>query len=1120
MLNVWMGRARTGKSTRILERIRDLGDTGEGQILLVPEHASHAAEVDLCRVCGDTASRHAEVLSFRRLCDRVLSLVGGMSEPSLDAGGKLLTLQRCMTELAPELSVYRRPSRKPAFLQKLLDLFDELRAFEITPERLYAEAGELSGAMSDKLRDLSLIYGAYESRLRERGHDRRDRMSRLCDHLEASGYLRGKDLFLDGFSYFNAQERRALSMALKQARSVTVALLGEPDSQEEMFAASVRTLWQLRRLAEDAGCQFEVKVMTGEASGALGHMERYFFGVGAPYSAPFDGIRVSDSYRFDEIRIREADNAVTEAEQVAADIARLTASGAARYRDITVAARNMEDYLGILQNVFSRWNIPAYFSKRSDILEKPAVSLVIGALSAVTDGYEYEDMFRWLKTGLGGISPEDCDVLENYVLKWEIHGAMWLRDADWVEHPDGYGNEWSDEQRARLKRVNRLRAQVRESLLPLAEGLKRGESAGEKAEALYSFLERLNLREALETRMKAQSDAGRLQEAEETAQLWEILCGVLDQFVEILGGELMDVDAFTRLLKQVLTQYSVGTIPASLDQVSVSEITRNDRHAVKYLFLMGANDHVLPTPAQSGGILNDDDRRELSRRGIELSPTGLEQMGMELQNLYAAIAQPTHGLTVSYPATGPAGEELRPAFVIPRLLSLFPSLRVERESGRREYRLTAKLPALETAGTQIGGRLWNYLEERGDCDAQLTSMRRASGLRRGALSRPAVQALYGQRLSLSASQLERMRSCHFAFFMRYGLRARPRDPAAFDAPQIGTFLHYLLERVCADVKSGGGFASVGRDELRRLTESYIEQFIQETFGGLSKKTARFRYLFRRLRRTALAIVEQMADELRHSDFVPIEFELGVGIPDKNGKSFPAITLHDPDGDLRLRGRIDRVDGWERGGKLYLRVMDYKSGRKKFDLSMVRMGLDLQMLLYLFALERQGKRFFGKDVEAAGILYLPARDAILNAERGITEEELEKARNKELRRSGLILSEPDVLRAMEHESLTEPHFLPIRVNKDGNLTGDLASAEQLGKLGKYVEKLLRQMGGEVRAGNIDADPCCRSGDDTPCQYCDWSGACHFQDGRDRDRKRYVRHLDADEFWRLLDEEANA
>ena len=253
MLTILMGRAKTGKSDTVLRRIAELGDSGR-QILLVPEHASHQAEVDLCRACGPTASRHAEVLSFRRLSDRVLAITGGIAQVTLDAGGKLLTLQKALTEVMPSLTVYRRPSQKSAFLQQLLALLDELRCYEVSPENLYAQAQNITGATHDKLCDLSLLYGAYEARLRRPGVDARDRMTKLCDSLEDSGYACGKDIFIDGFTYFNAQERRALSVLLRQARSVTVTLLGEPNSREEIFEASLKTLGQLRRVAEQERC--------------------------------------------------------------------------------------------------------------------------------------------------------------------------------------------------------------------------------------------------------------------------------------------------------------------------------------------------------------------------------------------------------------------------------------------------------------------------------------------------------------------------------------------------------------------------------------------------------------------------------------------------------------------------------------------------------------------------------------------------------------------------------------------------------------------------------------------------------------------------------------------------
>ena len=437
-------------------------------------------------------------------------------------------------------------------------------------------------------------------------------------------------------------------------------------------------------------------------------------------------------------------------EQAAACILRLTGEGGCRYRDITVSARNMADYESTIETVFERYGIPVYLSRRSDILEKPALALLGGVLDSIGGGYEYEDMFQWLKTGLAGLSPQECDLLENYVIRWQIHGNMWLRDIDWTDHPAGYGGIWDETQRAYLEQINALRRRVCGPLRQLAEGLKTGETAREKVESLYTFLETLSLQKALEQQMEQQAAAGRLQDAEETAQLWEILCGVLDQFVEILGDEPMDLDEFTRLLRQILTQYSIGTIPVSLDQVSVSEITRNDRHTVRHLIFLGANDHVLPAVGQSSGILNEDDREELARAGIRLAPSGMEQMGIELQCIYTSLTQPTEGLWLSYPVSDVAGNVLRPAFIVERLLTLFPALRAEQEGADKEYRLTAIQPALEEAGQDRQGALWQYFAQRGDHAAQLAAIERAAALRRGRLSPAAVQLRY-RRCTESAS---------------------------------------------------------------------------------------------------------------------------------------------------------------------------------------------------------------------------------------------------------------------------------------------------------------------------------------------------------------------------------
>ena len=283
-----------------------------------------------------------------------------------------------------------------------------------------------------------------------------------------------------------------------------------------------------------------------------------------------------------------------------------------------VCARNMEVYGPLLESVFRRDGIPAYISRRSDLLEKPPITMLLGALDAVTGGFDREDVFRCLKTGLGGISPDECDILENYVIVWDIRGGMWLREGDWTASPDGYGREMTETAAARLRQVNGVRRRVRLLLEPLYQGMKTASSARDKAECLYTFLQEAGVPQALEETAGKLLAENQPQLAEEYVQLWEIFCGVLDQFVEILGDTELTGEEFARLLRLVLTQYSVGTIPVALDQVSVSEITRNDRHTTSYLFLLGANDHVLPDPGQSGGLLNEDDRQALALRGCLL----------------------------------------------------------------------------------------------------------------------------------------------------------------------------------------------------------------------------------------------------------------------------------------------------------------------------------------------------------------------------------------------------------------------------------------------------------------------------------------------------------------------
>ena len=454
------------------------------------------------------------------------------------------------------------------------------------------------------------------------------------------------------------------------------------------------------------------------------------------------------------------------------------------------------------------------------------------------------------------------------------------------------------------------------------------------------------------------------------------------------------------------------------------------------------------------------------------------------------------------------GAELRPSFVVERVARLFPRTKICREDGA--YRLTLPAAALCAAGDDP--QLWQYFAQSPRYAAALSAMERARHMERGSLSPEAVRSLYGHSIAMSASRIDRVKSCHFGYFMEYGLRAKERKKAGFEAPEIGTFLHYLLENVNRDVKAQGGYGQVADEELRRMVRNYVKRYADECIDDYPHKSARFRYLFSRLRETAYSIILSIAEEMRQSDFAPVSFELSFGGRDGD---LPAITVREGGASLSVSGKVDRVDGWLHDEKLYLRVVDYKTGQKSFDLTDIRYGLGIQMLLYLFTLEREGASYFGHPIVPCGVLYQPARSVILRQDRGISDKKLKAALQKELRRTGLVLGEPQILQAMEHSALESPCYLPIGVKKDGGVTGSVATAAQLGHLGRYVDKLLHQIAGEIAGGNIDADPYARGPQDSACTYCAFASACYFDDSRDKRRPLYK--TDSDEFWALMERE---
>ena len=1092
MLKLLLGRGAVGKSTAIIQKMAKQSKE-RPQLLIVPEQYSHDSERRLCAVAGNGISLHAEVLSFTRLASRVFAVAGGMAEPTLDAGGRLLLMDVALKSVADQLRVYARPSQRPQFLSQLAATVDECKASGISPDKLLQVANETQGEAGDKFFDLSLICGAYDAFCAQQGADPRDKLTKLAHALRTCRWAEGRDIYLDNFTDFTAQERLVIEQILKQAHSVTVALTCDRLEGEEdgVFLPARRTAQKLLELARRIGEAVEVNVMVTSPihiSDGIAQIEKHLFD---PEPTAIRGIPFG-------VELYRAVTPYAEVERAASEFVRLVREEGYRYRDLAVTARSMKTYGPLISLLFPRYGLPVFLARMDDILQKPILTLVTGALDTVAWDYRYEDIFRYLKTGLAGLTLDETDRLENYVLKWDLQGSAWTQKKNWDKHPDGYGLPWSDIQREEVAQLDVLRRRVSGPLEKLRLIQKK---TGEGFSlALYTFLEDIGLAERLAERAEELREGGEVALAAEYEQLWEVLCTALEQCSDLLGETPMDWDEFSRLFKIVLSQYQVGAIPVSLDRVSAGEMPRLAHKHCKVLYILGADDGEIPASAPSPGLLADEDRALLASFGLESAPQLEQKLWRETTIIYESCVLPSDKIVISYPMSGTAGEEHRPSFLIKKLRALFPDLPVTDERNLdSSFRLAAPGPALELAGRRPGVCL--ALKALPKYAPLVKRMEQACAVERGSLTRPAVEALYGSRVPMSASRMDKYKSCHFSYFMQFGLKAKARRPAGFQAPEYGTFVHYVLEHI---LKERQGKEIPTREQVSEV----VERYVTEELGGLAEETPRFRYLFRRLEKSVYAVVENVCEELARSDFQPIAFELGFGARGE----LPPVELTMDGITVSVSGFVDRVDGWEKDGRLYLRVVDYKTGRKSFDLTDVWNGLGLQMLLYLFTLKREGKNFFGKDIIPAGVLYLPARDAVIAGSRTMTDAERQKAVDSQLRRKGLVLDDSEVLDAMEHMD-GAARFLPVRLSKtSGAITGEaLVSAERLGRLERHTRQVLEDIAAELAAGSIAADPFWRGPQHNACQWCDYAAACQFRDGVGGDRRRWLPSVKAEEFW---------
>ena len=1107
MLRLFTGKAGTGKTAAVISEIDAFVRRGRGgSMLIVPEQYSHEAERELCRRCGDSLSLYAEVFSFTGLARRIMSRQGGAAASMLDKGGRMLCMALALDQVCSRLKVYGAARRKAELQGMLLSAVDELKSAGVSAEALLSAGERCGGALGDKLCDMALVLEAYGAIVANGHADPADRLDVLAAQIADSDIGPENHIYIDGFIDFTHQELNVIRALMKKGAELTVCLtVDELQGDNEIFELSRRAGRILSSYAGELGieCVQEHFAAPSGKAPALG-----FFA---------DNMFSYSSARFQEkseaVELYSAESLTAECEFAAAKAIALVRDGGCRWRDVAVAVRGFEDYRTALESIFRHYEVPLFVTKKSELLSKPLPALISGAYEILQGGWDVDDVLSYMGTGLSGLNREECDLLGDYVFKWQLRAGAWKRSGDWRQHPDGYGGDYDEEALARLETINALRRRLAEPLLKLEKSGELAETAAGQAAALAEYLRELKLPEQLSRRSAELERSGRESLAQEYAQLWDIIVSALEQSAEILGDMEMDMTAFSRLFITMLSQYDVGSIPVSLDRVSAGDFDRMRRRNIKHLIVLGATDQRLPRAEEDGGIFSDEERRRLLELDIDIGGAGEGELWREFSLIYNCLSLPSESLSMCYPLFDADGAALRPAFVFNRAKALF-DLPV-RHADIGEGRMSSPAPALSLAAHALNGgspRETAAAEVFRDREPErFARLSAAAQMSRGKLSPAAVEALYGKKLRLSASRIDRFSTCKFAYFCQFGLKAKPYEPAGFKPPEIGTFMHFVLEGTARDAAERGGFARVSDEELKQITQRHVEEYVHTELNDFQEKSQRFIYLFKRLTADVYQVVREMAAELRKSDFVPLDFELDFS----KAADIPTVELGGGEGALTLTGVADRVDGWLHEGKLYLRVVDYKTGRKKFSLSDVWYGMGLQMLLYLFALERDGESRYGREIVPAGVMYVPARNVMLSASRDEADEELETKRAEEARRSGIVLDDPAVTEAWEHGE--DKRYIPIRFRYGKPTADSIASAERLGLLGKHIRKKLTEMAAQLRQGSISADPYYRSQQENACLNCDFFDACHFTDGQNGERCRYMPKLGADQVWDMLEEE---
>lgn len=1142
-LRFYFGPSGSGKSHRIYEEImqRAAQEPGRNFLIIVPDQFTMQTQKDLVMRSDRGGILNIDVLSFGRLSHRILEEVGTKEMPVLDDTGKSLVLQKIAADLKEQLPAMGSLLHKQGYIHEVKSAISEFMQYGISTQdmdKLIASA-EKRGALAMKLRDLKTLYRGFQDYIRDHFITTEETLDVLRRSLVKSKILPDSVVVFDGFTGFTPIQNRLIQELMRVCEETIVTVtIGEEedpyqmDGEQKLFHLSKKTVADLVKLAAEAEVTRgeDVFVKGGpnrftEAS-ALCYLEQNLFRYQyEPYTE-----------KQCEIRMFEALSPREEVHQTALYIRKLIREEGLTYRDIAVVIGDLEGYASYVETEFGQLEIPCFLDRTRGIVLNPMIEYIKSALQLYIRDFSYDTVFHFLRSGMADISREEIDELENYVIRtgargYRTYSRLFTRKTE--EMQQGSGQEDTERAEETMERLNRIRQQFTDTveILHMAPRAK----AGEYVDHLYDFLEQNQVQQKLLNYQQRFEQEGDLAKAREYAQIYRLVMDLLDQIYELLGEEEISLQEFADILEAGFGEITVGTIPQNVDRIVVGDMERTRLKQVKVLFFLGVNDGNIPKNVSKGGIISDMDREFLIESGTEMAPSPRQQMYIQRLYLYLNMTKPSQRLYLSYAKVNSDGKGIRPSYLIDTVRKLFPQLAVEYPQNR------SRLEQIE--GRQEGARylaeeLREYAdgtlreEERQDfylmyrayeADPEGRDRLTAAAFRRykeSGLSRIVARALYGRQLENSVSRLETYAACACRHFLQYGLSLQEREEFGFEVSDMGNVYHAVLENFA------GKLAESGRTWWD-FDENFATQAVKEAVEGYAAtygetvlySSARNEYAITRMSRILTRTVLTLQQHLKQGSFQPDDYELSFRFAEDLDSIHVDLSEEEK---MHLQGRIDRIDVSEDAEHVYVKVIDYKSGNKKFDLAALYYGLQLQLVVYMnAAMELESRKHPDKEIVPAALLYYHIDDPTIETPVELTQEQINEEILTKLRMNGVVNSDPAVVERLDRFLQDKSKVIPVEKKKDGSFSArsGILSREELHVVSAYVDTKIRQIGREILDGKIAANPY-EKGNEEACTYCAYKKVCGFDGSIPGYEKRQLEDLDKQTLMQRMQETTEA